>query len=168
MLHRVAAGYYAVVPDHLVGRHWLPELEAVALGIAVSGVGIEGAALMGLSAARVHGGLPRALSVAVVAVARHRPNIRLVDRDGQVLFVRRDVGRLDVQRHRTELAEGWVTSVEQTVLDLAARPGLGGAPEEADAAARALLPRADRVLLEGLAREQRRGAALRRVLAGEG
>lgn len=169
VLHRVAAGYYAVVPDHLVGRHWLPELEAVALGVAVSGVGVDGAALMGLSAARVHGALPRAVAVAVVAVARHRrPNLALVDRDAEVLFVRRNVGRLDVQRQRTELAEGWVTTVEQTVLDLAARPGLGGAPEEAGAAARALLARADLGLLEDLAREQRRGAALRGVLAREG
>ncbi len=163
-LHRVAAGHYAVVPDDRVGLSWLPELESVALGIAVAGGGVESVALMGLSAARVHGALPRALMVAVVAVTRNRRTLRLADRDAEVLFVRRDVARLDVQRQRTELVEGWVTTVEQTVLDLAARPALGGAQEEAKAAVRALLPRADRELLDDLAAGQRRGATLRRVL----
>ncbi len=75
------------------------------VGVAVAGVG--GAALMGLSAARVHGGLPRAIGVAVVAMARHRPVLRLTDREAVVLFVRREVAGLDVQRHRSELGEGW-------------------------------------------------------------
>jgi len=65
---------------------------------------------------------------------------------------------------RSWLRVGWVTTVEQTVLDLAAWPALGGAPEEAKAAVRALLPRADRELLDDLAAGQRRGATLRRVL----
>ncbi len=167
-LHRVAAGYYAVVPDDRVGASWLPELEAVALGVAVTAGGVDAAALMGLSAARVHGALPRALSVAVVAVTRHRRALRLVDREAEVLFVRRDVARLDVQRQQTELAQGWVTTVEQTVLDLAARPGLGGAPQEARAAAVALLPRAERQLLEELAVAQRRGPPLQCLLAARG
>jgi len=64
-LRRVAPGYYAVVPDDRVGLVWLPELEAVALRV---GVALAGAALMGLSAARVHGGLPRARGGAVGAV----------------------------------------------------------------------------------------------------
>ena len=113
---------------------------------------------------RLHGALPRAIGVAVVAVDRPRRLLRLADRDAQVLFVRRDVRRLDLQRNRTELGEGWVTTVEQAVLDLAARPGLGGAPDEAQEAVQALLPRADHDLLEGLARGQRYGAALRRAL----
>ncbi len=163
-LHRVAAGHYAVVPDDRVGVQWLPELEAVALGVAVAAGGVESAALMGLSAARLHGALPRALAVAVVAVSRHRQTLRLTDRDAEVLFVRRDVARLDVQRHGTELSEGWMTTVEQTVLDLAARPGLGGAPPDAKAAVWALLPRADREVLKDLAAAQRRAATLRRLL----
>lgn len=167
-LHRVAAGQYAVVPDDRVGLSWLPELEAVALAVAVAGGGVDAAALMGLSAARVHGAIPRALSVAVVAVSRHRRALRLVDRDAEILFVRRDVARLDLQRQRTELAQGWVTTVEQTVLDLAARPGLGGMPQEAKAAVAALLPRADRRLLEELAAGQRRGPTLQRLLQGRG
>lgn len=166
-LHRVAAGYYAVVPDDRVGRSWVPELEAVALGVAVAGAGagVGSAVLMGVSAARVHGAIPRALTVAVVAVSGHRRALRLTDRAAEVLFVRRDVARLDVQRQRTELVEGWVTTVEQTALDLVARPDLGGAPREASAAARDLLGRADGVVLEELAVAQRRSATLRRVRA---
>lgn len=95
-LRRVAPGYYAVVPDDRVGLVWLPELEAVALRV---GVALAGVALMGLSAARVHGGLPRASGVAVVAMARHRPVLRLTDRDAVVLFVRRGLAGLDLQRH---------------------------------------------------------------------
>jgi len=86
-LHRVATGYYAVVPDDQLGQGWQPELEAVALGIAAADEGIDTTALMGLSAARVHGAVPRALSVAVVAAGRHRSTLRLTDRDADVLFV---------------------------------------------------------------------------------
>lgn len=80
-----------------------------------------------------------------------------------VLFVRRDVTRLDTQRYPHELGEGWITTVEQTVLDLAARPELGGLRDEADAAARILLARADTAELDELATAQRRQATLRRL-----
>ncbi|WP_199521175.1 hypothetical protein [Jiangella anatolica] len=162
-LHRLATGYYAVVPDDRVGEPWLPALEAAASGIAAADEGIDTVALMGLSAARVHGALPRALGVAVVAAQRHRSALRLVDRDATVLFVRRDVTRLDVQRYPHELGEGWITTVEQTVLDLAARPELGGLRDDADAAARVLLARADTAVLDELATAQRRQATLRRL-----
>jgi len=33
-LHRVANGYYIVVPQDMVGRRWMPGLEAAAAGIA--------------------------------------------------------------------------------------------------------------------------------------
>src|SRR5699024_6265594 len=90
-LHRLAAGYYAAVPDDQFDRSWLPELEAAALGIAVTDAGIDSCALMGLSAARIHGAIPRALAVAVVATTRHRRSLRLTDRDATVLFTRRHV-----------------------------------------------------------------------------
>lgn len=167
-LHRLAPGLYAVVPDDRVGRRWLPELEAAALGIAATGGNIDSAALMGVSAARMHGAVPRALGVAVVAVERHRRRLQLVDRDAEVIFVRRDLSRLDVQRHRSELGEGWVTTVEQTVLDLVARPDLGSVPDAVDEAIKALLARADRGILSDLARAQRRSATLERVLEGLG
>jgi hypothetical protein len=166
-LHRLATGYYAIVPDDQLGRSWRPELEAVALGIAAANEGIETVALMGLSAARVHGAIPRALGVAVVAVRRHRPTLRLADRDADVLFVRRHLDGLDVQRYPSELGSGWVTTVEQTILDLAARPDLGGLSDEADDAARSLLALADRELLGKLAVRQRRQATLRRMASEE-
>jgi predicted transcriptional regulator of viral defense system len=59
----------------------------------------------------------------------------------------------------TDLRAALVTGVEQTVLDLAHRPDLGGVLEEAHAAARALVARADADLIDRLARAQRLGAA---------
>lgn len=164
-LHRLADGHYAVVPDDQVGQNWLPDLESVALGIARTGGHTDTAALMGISAARVHGALPRAVNVATVAVDRHRRTLHLGDRDAQVLFVRRDVATLDLQRHHSELGDGWITTVEQTLLDLIARPQLGEVPDAAHDAITALIPRADTDLLRDLARAQRRRSALDRVLA---
>lgn len=163
-LHKVATGYYVPVPDSEIGRRWLPGLEAVAWGVAAADEGVDPVAVMGVSAARIHGVIPRALGVAVVATGRHRRTLRLADRDADVVFVRRDVPRLDVQREAFELGAGWVTSVEQTILDLAARPDLGGVPAEAHSAVAALLPHADRGLLDDLAAAQRRKATLTRVL----
>lgn len=165
-LHRLATGYYAVVPDNRIGHHWLPNLELAALGVAAADDSIDTVALMGLSAARIHGAIPRALAVAVVATSHHRPPLHLSDRDAEVIFAHRNVTRLDVQRHTNELGQGWVTTIEQTVLDLAARPKVGGLPAEADAALRALLPRADRELLRELAADQRRLPTIQRILEG--
>lgn len=64
-------------------------------------------------------------------------------------------------------ANGWMTTIEQTVLDLAARPTLGGLPDAARDAVHALLPRADRDLLTDLAIAQRRQASLNRMLKNE-
>lgn len=164
-LHQLATGYYAVVPDDQLDRGWTPELEAAALGIAAADEGIDSVALMGLSAARIHGAVPRALAVAVVAATRHRPTLHVADREATVLFVRRRVAALDVQRHTSELGQGWVTTIEQTVLDLAARPDLGGLPDQARTAAHALLARCDRQLLDELAVGQRRQASLARLRA---
>lgn len=162
-LHRLATGYYVPVPDDQLGRDWRPELEAVAMGIAVADEGTESVALMGLSAARVHTAVPRGLAIAVVATGRHRPPLHLTDRDAVVLFVRRNVIALDVQHHSSELGQGWVTTIEQTTLDLAARPTLGGLPDQAHSAAHALLARCDQDLLDELATTQRRRASLSRL-----
>ncbi|WP_214371085.1 type IV toxin-antitoxin system AbiEi family antitoxin [Pseudonocardia sp. H11422] len=163
-LHRLAPGLFAAVPDDAVGADWLPPLEAAALAIAGTGGHTGKAALTGISAARVHAAIPRALNVAVVAVARHRRTLQLTDRKAEVLFVRRDVARLDVQRYRTELGQGWVTTVEQTVLDLIARPELGNTPDAAREAIAALIPRADTDLLRELAVAQRRRGAVEQAL----
>lgn len=143
-----------------MGRPWLPPLEAAALAIATTGNHAGRAALMGVSAARIHAAIPRALGVAVVAVEHHRRTLQLVDRDAEVHFVRRKLSNLDLQRHQTELGQGWVTTVEQTLLDLIARPQLDAAEE----AVHALIPRADVDLLRHLAATQRRIRALNDAL----
>jgi predicted transcriptional regulator of viral defense system len=167
-LHRLAPGLYAAVPDDRIGRAWQPSLEAAALGIAGTGGHTADSALMGISAARVHDAIPRALNVAIVAVERHRRTLELTDRRAAIHFVRRDVARLDLQRHRTELGQGWITTVEQTLLDLAARPDLGGAPDAAREAIPALFPRADMPLLQELATRLRRRSTLDAILAAHG
>ena len=53
-----------------------PTLEGLALGIARRDYGAKGAALMGMSAARKHGVVPRALGVGIVAVPNQRPRLR--------------------------------------------------------------------------------------------
>jgi hypothetical protein len=167
-LRRLAAGLFAAVPDDRVGKNWQPSLEAVALGVAGTGGHTADSALMGISAARIHGAIARALNVAVVAVERHRRALQLTDRKATVHFIRRDVARLDVQRHRTELGQGWITTVEQTLLDLIARPDLGDVPDAANEAISALIPRADIALLRDLATRQRRRRALDDALTAHG
>ncbi|WP_199485430.1 type IV toxin-antitoxin system AbiEi family antitoxin [Actinomadura craniellae] len=147
----------------LADPRWRPELHATALGIAVTDYGIDDAALMGTSAARHHGALPRAVAVAVVAIPRQRAALRLDI--GQVTFVKRKVGRLDVERYEHDLVTGWVTTVEQTLLDVADRPALGGLTEDsAREVVRALALRADWGRVAELAREQRRPRAHRTAL----
>jgi len=163
VLHRVARGYYVVVPAEHVGSGWIPTLEAAAAGIGAADFGPDHAILMGLSAARMHGALPRAIATAIVAVPRQRAAITIADRDSLVRFVVRHVDRLDVESMVTELGRATVTTPEQTVLDLARRPSLGGAPDEARAAAGVLLPRCDRQVLERLAIEQHMRATLIRL-----
>ena len=162
-LHKLATGYYAVVPPHSTDRAWLPSVEAAAFGIAAADYGPNGAVLMGLSAARLHGAVPRALDVAVVAVPKNRPALLLGDRDATVRFVRRDTDRLDAERVNTDLGAALVTTVEQTLLDLAHRPHLGGVPAEANAAIRALWPRADPDHVGEIAGQQRLRSALDRA-----
>ncbi|SPM31614.1 type IV toxin-antitoxin system AbiEi family antitoxin domain-containing protein [Mycobacterium terramassiliense] len=162
-LQRVAHGYYVVVPQDMIGREWVPNLEAAAAGIASAIYGANHAVLMGISAARVLGAIPRALATAVVAVpGQHRP-IRLKDRQAVVRFVKRDTDRLDAERIETPLGPAIVTTPEQTVLDLAQRPALGDAPNEVPAAIRMLYERSDHQRLQALAADQRRTASLRRA-----
>jgi predicted transcriptional regulator of viral defense system len=163
LLHKLATGYYAIVPPHSTDRTWVPSVEAAAYGIAAADYGTDGALLMGLSAARLHGAVPRALEVAVVAVPKNRPSLILADRDATVRFVRRDTDRLDAERVNTDLGAALVTTVEQTLLDLAHRPDLGDVPAEANAAIRALWPRADADRLTEIAGQQRLRSALNRA-----
>lgn len=162
-LHRLAHGYYVVVPQDQTGTEWMPALEAAAAGIATADFGPANAILMGVSAARLHGAIPRAIGTAVVAVPAQRNAITLADRVATVRFVKRDTGRLDAERMRTELGPVLVTTPEQTVLDLARRPELGDAEGEVRDAVRILIARADVGLLDELAAAQRARATLRRA-----
>lgn len=160
---RVATGYYALTPQRRIGDlRWKPELDAAALGIAKADYGVDAVALMGVSAARYHGAIPRALAVAVVAVPKQRPTLQT--ELGRIIFVKRDVAKLDVERIETELGPGWVTTVEQTLLDLAARPTLGGlADKDIEAAVGTLATRADWSLVERLASGQHKPGALKKA-----
>jgi hypothetical protein len=153
LVRRLARGYFAVVPEAERGHEWRAPIEAVALGIAVADYGAEDAALMGITAARILGAVPRALHAAVVAVPRQRP--ALVTVFGTVHFVKRAVDTLDTQRARTLFVTGYATTPEQTVLDLAARPTLGDVSDDtAEEAIRALWPRCDDARVADLARRQ--------------
>jgi predicted transcriptional regulator of viral defense system len=163
LLQRVANGYYIVVPQDMIGREWVPSVEAAAAGIASAIYGAPHAVLMGISAARVHGAIPRALATAVVAVPdQHRP-IRLKDRQSVVRFVKRNTDRLDAERIETPLGSAIVTTPEQTLLDLAHRPQLGDARDEVPAAIAMLYQSSDHQRLEALAADQRLTASLRRA-----
>lgn len=163
VLHRLADGYYVVVPQTAVGRTWLPALEPAAAGIGSAIYGPDHVVLMGVSAARVYGAIPRALAVAVVAVPRQHRAIRLTDRTALVRFVTRAVDGLDAERIETELGPALATTPEQTVLDLAHRPDLGGSASDVPAAVAALYVRCDRQRLQTLAVEQRRLASMHRA-----
>lgn len=163
VLHRLAHGYYTVVPQDQIGTNWMPTLEAAAAGIATARFNPRRAPLMGVSAARLHGALPRALAVAVVAAPVQHDPITLLDRPASVRFVKRETTRLDVETLTTELGRALVTSIEQTVLDLARRPALGIAEDQVPEAIRALLARCDPEILDELAHRQRLGSALARA-----
>lgn len=121
----MAYGYYVVPPpERALDPKWRAEVEAVALALAVADYGPDRVALMGVSAARRHGALPRAVAVGVVAVPLQRP--ALATSFGPVVFVERDITSLGVEPDVTGLVTGFVTTVEQTLLDLADRPTLGG------------------------------------------
>ena len=163
-LRRFAHGYYLVPPDtHRGVRPWNPQIEAVALGIAVADYGRDAVALMGISAARLRGAPPRALATAVVAIPKsNRPDLHT--ELGTICFVSRDTNRLDLERARTEVVEGWTTTPEQTVLDLAARPSLGGvSPATASEVITQLAAECDWQLVVRLGTGQRRTAALARA-----
>lgn len=115
---RFARGYYVLIPAGSVGNsEWRPTIEALALGVAVADYGVGEVALMGPSAARLHGALPRALALGTVAVPKQRPALTTLW--GRIGFHMRDVARLDLERVDTVLAAGYQTTIEQTILDLA-------------------------------------------------
>ena len=162
ILLKIAHGYYALVPEVRRGLGWRPAIETVALGIGQSDYGKNDVALMHISAARLHGAIPRALAIAVIAVPKQRPELET--KFGRIVFVKRNVSTLACEKANTELAQGWTTTFEQTALDLARRPGLiDGMSHIAREAAIALLVRSDANKLKVLIEDQRLGAAYGRL-----
>lgn len=148
-VRRMAPGFYTAIP-HEHGPDWRPTLETSALAVATALFGQGVPVLMGPSAARLHGALPRVLGYALISVDDHCRQIRLCD-GGVVRFVTRDPAGLGVQRVQVDaLGTGLVTTPEQTVVDLVRHrdPALGIEPVR-DAIAR-LLPRCDPATLAEL------------------
>lgn len=162
ILHRLAYGFYCEVPAAADPARWKPTLEAAAAGIATAAYGDRVPVLMGLTAARMHQALPRAIGQAYVAVPVQRRPIELADRRATVTFVTRDVARLDAELMTTDLGPALVTTREQTALDLAKRDP-DGADLDTQQAITALLPTVDHDVLARLAADQRMGATLRRL-----
>jgi len=158
-VQRIARGYYTLVPAESVGNpRWRPTIEALALGVAVADYGVDRVALMGPSAARLHGALPRAVALGSVAIPKQRPP--LVTRWGRIGFHTRDVARLDLEHVVTDLAAGYQTTVEQTILDLARWGDVWDISRDMVAEAiEVLAGRADWLLIRDLALEQGERAA---------
>ena len=163
-VRRLAHGYYAAIPDDR-GPLWRPTAEAAGAAVAAATFGVGRSVLVGVSAARIHHAIPRGIGVVVAAVARqHRP-IRL-EGGGEIRFVKRDVDRLDARQEQLDdLGRGLVATPEQTVLDLAYRHEESIERAMEVDAIRALLLRSDVEVLERLAVDQRRMAALERARA---
>lgn len=160
VVHRLAHGYYCEVPSDADPATWRPSLEAAAVAVARTPAQTGEPVLMGLSAARAHRILPRALGTAWVAVTAARRPLTLADRDAVVRFVRRHVDELDAERVPLDLGGVLVTTPEQTLLDLARLSK--DAPDVA-AVMRDLWPRADQQVLADLARRSRAVATLKRL-----
>jgi len=165
LLLRLATGYYARVPQHRIGDAiWRPDIHAAGLGIAQADYGIDDAALVHVSAARRLGAIPREIASAIVAVPKQRPDLNVLG--GHILFVKRDVASLDVQRTDTELGPGWTTTAEQTLLDLATARGRRLAEQAVvDEAIRSLGSTVDWDLVDQLAGQQRKRAGVVRARA---
>lgn len=165
LLHRLAHGIYCTIPSESDPATWRPTLEAATAAVATALYGDRVPVLTGLTAARVHRALPRAIGTGYVAVPTPRRPLRLADRDGDVRFVMRDVATLDAVLAQTDLGPTLVTTPEQTVLDLARNDPRA---EDIDAreAIAALWPECDPAVLEEIAVRQRMRATLGRVAAG--
>lgn len=165
VLHRLAHGIYCAVPPEADPGSWRPTLEAATAAIATAIFGDRVPVLAGLTAARVHRALPRAIGAGHVAVPTYRRPAALADRDARVHFAERDVTVLDAVLVQTDLGQALATTPEQTVLDLA-RSDPRGDDVDARQATDALWPQCDPAVLEEIAGRQRMRATLRRVMAG--
>jgi len=164
LVHRLAHGLYCGVPPEHEPSMWRPTIEAAAAGIATALYGDRVPVLTGLTAARVHQALPRAIAIGFVAVPSQRRPLRLADRDGEVRFVTRAVADLDAVLVTTDLGPALATTPEQTILDLA-RSDPRGRDIDAQEAIAALWPGCDPRLLDDIATRQRMRTTLARLTA---
>lgn len=164
LLHRLAHGFYCAVPAEHDPALWRPTIEAAAAGIASATYGDRVPVLTGLTAARVHRALPRAIGIAFAAVPAQRRPLQLVDREGRIHFVTRAVADLDAVLVTTDLGPALATTPEQTVLDLA-RADPRGQDADAQEAIDALWPECDKGVLAEIAGRQRMRATLARLRA---
>lgn len=164
VVHRLAHGLYCGVPPEYEPSTWRPTIEAAAAGIATALYGDRVPVLTGLTAARVHGALPRAIAIGFVAVPKQRRPLHLADRDGEVRFVMRAVADLDAVLVTTDLGPVLATTPEQTVLDLARRDPRGSDIDTRETIA-ALWPECDPKVLDDIAARQRMRTTLDRLRA---
>lgn len=164
---KIAAGTYVAKPDDVEATTpWKPNFEEAAMAYATAAYGPRVPILYGLGAARFHHAIPRALGVTVIAVPQQHHAVNLTD-GGRVVFTTTDTDQIDARLETGKLGKFLVATPEQTLLDLIARPTLGGLPREAAAAVRALAGTVDRDRLERLAADRPRTvqARLRTALA---
>lgn len=144
LLTKIAPGTYtakpATIPTDVV---WFPDFEEAAMAYATCQYAPGVPVLFGIGAARFHHMIPRALATTVVAVPAPHEAMTLAN-GGKVIFTTTEVDQLDARLERGELGTFLVTTKEQTLIDLIARPNLGGVPSEARAAVAALVPKVDR------------------------
>lgn len=147
-LHRLASGYYCLVPPGEDPSVWQPTLETSGAAIATAILDDRVPILIGMSAARVHQAYPRAISEASVAVPTQHKRVVLSDRRaGTITFAQREVGLLDASLVRLELGHALVSSPAETILELARAAEVG--PREREAIA-ALWGKTDLDIVEGL------------------
>ncbi|MBW9110171.1 hypothetical protein [Microbacterium ureisolvens] len=150
-LTRLAHGIYTAPPDGRDGRTWKPPLEPAGLAVAAARFGHRNVALTGIGAARHWAAIPRAIGVTTVAVQGRSYVPVGLDAGGTVFLLGRDLERVDLVLERTVLGQGLVTTPAQTLYDLLTRPGQGGMPAEAGAAATNLAARVGAHELERVA-----------------
>lgn len=150
-LVRIARGTYTAKPDDIArDAPWRPGFEEAAMAYATAQYGHRVPVLAGIGAARFHHAIPRAIGATVVAVPeQHRP-VTLTS-GGRIVFFTTDVRKLEARLERGSLGPFLVTTPEQTLLNLLARPKLGGMPTEAAAACRALAATVDHAHARALA-----------------
>lgn len=159
---KLARGFYAAVPVGKSAESWLPSLESTAAGIANAIYGVGTGAIWGLSAARVHGALPRALSVGYAMGPTQHGVVDLIARSGHVEFRCRDTRRLELEYFDTDLGPGLMTSIAQTILDLSSSDFKESGDPRSEAV-RNLVAMVEPSELDDLAQRVRGKAALGRV-----